>query len=140
MSGIECNQGKRLDRMEETINHVDNILRGNGKGGLRTTVEKLDQSVEFLTTHMKENSIINTTLTTAVNGLLLFQREIETERKLREEVRKRNDIKNDLKEAEDHINERFRFTKKHLVLTLVVSSAIGVSSIVTLVLTLTGGL
>jgi hypothetical protein len=126
MSGIECNQGKRLDRMEETINHVDNILRGNGKGGLRTTVEKLDQSVEFLTTQMKENSIINTTLTTAVNGLLLFQREIETERKLREEVRKRNDAKNDLREAEDHINERFKFNKKHLILTLVVSSAIGV--------------
>jgi hypothetical protein len=126
----ECSQNDKITQLVKDMDTIKVAIKGNGKEGLQTTVSKLQQSNEFLTAQIGESVKINSTLTTAVNALLIFQREVETKEMLKEKYRAKAEHRDELHEQSEVDANKFMFTKRHLIWTLVVTSMFGVSAFV----------
>lgn len=131
-----CDQVEVIAELKKEMQSIKEAIKGNGKEGLIVTVTKLAQSNTFLTHQISEASNVNSKLATAVNALLLFQKEMETKEALKEKYRSKQQHERELLDQEEHIENRFRFTKKHLVWTLVVSSGLGLSGLLISMITL----
>ena len=87
-----CTKEKEIAELLTKMKEIYPVIMGNGKDGLKVSVAKIADRLEDMKQHNAEDLQIRKELKTAVHGLLIFQREVETEREIKKEIRENRSV------------------------------------------------
>ena len=108
----KCNKEAEIGQIQANLEIIKNVVMGNGKEGLSTTVPVLCEQVRDLREEMKEDRQTRDELKTAVRGLLKY----ENEQKAKEDA------------IDKRINKRIM-----LYMAIVATVSLGISLLINLV-------